>query len=157
MINVATIAVVMADLLAQPINSTTQCVDQELGSECSMTGIMLIRSVDPGRFLIAVDVQPSDGSVDHLFLFAGSTHQIEDTSPFSGSLALDFGAQRAEVQIAGQDASTMDFSSGALAHYWGYGDGARLEYLEELRESYPCDGATGSCWEARGWRIQFPL
>jgi hypothetical protein len=156
MSNFTTTLLVLADLLAQPITSVEPCVNAELGTDCSLRGIVQVRSIDPRRFLIAVDAEPSDGRVDHLFLFVGSSNPMDDANPFSGLLVVRFDAKRAEVQRTDNKARfTVDFGTGSLAHYWGYGDsGGRLEDLEGLKES-DC-GAPGLCWEAEGWRIRFP-
>ena len=158
MSSVATIIVVFADLLAQPGFLLERCVNEMLGLDCSARGVLQGRAVDPTRFLIAVDAEPTDGKVDHLFLFAGATHEIvSDANPIAGSIVVRFDENRMDVRRAGLDRVEIGFATGALAHYWGYDGGGRLEDLDDLKQSDFCDGAAGSCWETEGWRVHFPL
>jgi len=158
MSTVATIILVFGDLLAQPAFSLERCANEKLEPDCSARGILQIRAVDPNRFLIAVDAEPTDGKVDHLFLFAGAIHGlVSDANPVAGSLVVRFDEKMIHVRRAGLDLVEIDFAAGALAHYWGYEDGGRLEDLDDLKQAVFCDGAAGSCWETEGWRVYFPL
>jgi hypothetical protein len=160
MSTVATSILVLADLLAQPASFSESCVNEDLGFDCSVQGAVQVRVVDPNRFLIAVDVEPTGGKVDHLFLVAGVPHNIvSSANPLPGTVVVRFAEKEVEVRRTDLDLVLIDFTPGALAHYWGYGngEGGSLEDLDDLRQSDFCDGAAGSCWETNGWRIHFPL
>ena len=159
----STVAILLlADLLAQPANFVDRCVSEDLGLDCSARGVVQIRAVDPQRFLVAVDTEPSDGRVDHLFLFVDSLSStpgaVSEATPASGSVVVRYGANEVEIQKLDEDPIVINLEFTTIAHYWGYGDsGGRLDVLDELQQADVCDGPRGVCWETEGWSIYFPL
>ena len=152
----------LADLLAQPTNLIDRCVTEGLGIDCSVQGVVEIRAVDSRRFLVAIDAEPSDGRVDHLFLFVdpvnSTSRTVSEAAPGSGSVVLRYGDNEVEIRWLDEEPVVVSLELTTVAHYWGYGEsGGQLEALEELQQADLCDGPRGVCWEADGWSIYFPL
>ncbi|MDX1401350.1 MAG: hypothetical protein R3245_05470 [Kiloniellales bacterium] len=158
----STVAILLlADFLAQPANFIDRCVSEDLGVDCSIRGVVQMRAVDPQRFLVAVDTEPSDGRVDHLFLFVSSPARtpsnVSEAEPTSGSVTVRYGQKEVEIQKRGEAPIVFNLELTTIAHYSGYGDsGGRLDVLDELQLADVCDGPIGICWEADGWNIFFP-
>ena len=145
-------------LLILPIVSADDCTPEGMAADCTMDGAVQIHSVDPDRFLVAVDAEPIDGKGDHLFLFTGAAVSFPEPQLTSGKVTFDLDRKLMEIERPDQTPLVIDFEGAAASHYWGYGeDGGKMVALFELREAATCDHVEGSCWEAEGWRVDFPL
>lgn len=147
--------------------------------ELTLVGSAAVRAVDERRILVAVDAvdegHPLDGQVDHIFLFTASESIDFTAHEGYGSARLEFNGstltvnwhttgrafelvvenERTPPLAPPKEGVTRYRNAIGLSHYSGIGSLSMLD-LQHIRRSDTCDHAPGSCYEANGYRIDFP-
>lgn len=144
----------------------------------TLEGTAAVRAVDERRILVALDTvdkgHPPDGQVDHIFLFAAS-ESIDFAREGYGSARLEFNGSTLTVTwqgsrqafelivenehtppLAPPKQGVIRYRNAiGLSHYTGIG-ALSMNDLQHIRRRDRCDHVPGSCYEAKGYPIDFP-